>query len=634
MNDEVKQKITKVSFKKDIETIEEPDDILETCPFLIIKSFNQGNRIFYLPPDKDVVIGRLETSDIYLDDDLISRSHLSVVNTRGLTILKDLNTTNGTTVNGVDVKEKILEEGDEIILGNSVLHYSVPISVAGKKGIILKTHSYFENRLEEELDRASRYQRPLSLMMLEMEKSALTEEEPTLGGKKIPVQLVSIINSIIRAMDLLGFYGNGQLELMLPETNKREAYALADRIYKQVLSQTQKTVFIGIATFPDDALSKELLVDKSRQALKISKKDEKRSIADVSDNHRNSVTLLNQDIVVKCEKTKEVFDLATRIAPTNITVLINGETGVGKEIIAQTIHHQSERKDKPLVCINCAALPESLLESELFGHEKGSFTGADRTKIGLFESAKGGTIFLDEVGEMTLKTQVKLLRVLQNRRIMRVGSTSELSVDVRVLAATNKNLEKAIADGSFREDLYYRLNVITITIPPLRERLEEIPALVNHFILQFSRENNKEPLTISPEAIEILCAYDWPGNIRELKNCIERAIVIADGNLITKEHLSTKFLRIPFSGTKSTLSSLSSDMSKNMERAPDRGQENKETFVGDMKEVVQNYERKLIINVLKKCNWNQTKAADILKIPRRTLVSKLKKYNINKVEPD
>jgi two-component system nitrogen regulation response regulator NtrX len=226
-----------------------------------------------------------------------------------------------------------------------------------------------------------------------------------------------------------------------------------------------------------------------------------------------------------------------QVAPSNASVLITGANGTGKELVARTLHRLSRRADRPLVEVNCAAIPEELIESELFGHEKGAFTGADRTKRGRFELADGGTLFLDEIGDMSLKTQSKILRILQEQQFQRVGGAKTFSVDVRIIAATNKNLEEEIARGVFREDLFYRLNVIPLHVPLLKDRREDIPPLIEEFLAEFSTENNTEPKTIAPEAMASLAARDWPGNVRELRNAIERLVIMTPGPVIASVDL-------------------------------------------------------------------------------------------------
>jgi DNA-binding NtrC family response regulator len=300
-----------------------------------------------------------------------------------------------------------------------------------------------------------------------------------------------------------------------------------------------------------------------------------------------------------------VFDHVTQVAPTDTSILILGESGTGKERFADCIHHLSPRKNHPLVKVNCAALPATLIESELFGHEKGSFTGAMERKIGKFEKADKGTIFLDEIGEMPLELQVKLLRVLQEKEIERIGSTSSTPVDVRIIAATNRNLEKEVAEGRFRLDLYYRLNVFPILLPALRDRKEDIPLLVTHFINYFNRKAGRKVTGLSDKALRNMTAYNWPGNIRELEHVIERSILLAKGNLIED---------IALSGMPA----------KQIETAA-----NEETRI---KTIYEN-ERDHIIAVLKKCNgriWGRGAAAEVLNMPPTTLKSRMIKLGIKK----
>ncbi len=310
------------------------------------------------------------------------------------------------------------------------------------------------------------------------------------------------------------------------------------------------------------------------------------------------------EIIYSSPEMEEVVNIAGRSANSKASIIIYGESGTGKELIAKAIHYASPRKDFPLVSMNCAALNENLLESELFGHEKGAYTGADKQRKGRFEQANNGTIFLDEIGEIPASTQVKLLRVLQEHEFERVGGNQTIQVDVRVIAATNKDLEKMVSNGTFRQDLFYRLNVISIKIPPLRERKSDIPLLVSHFISKFSDENNKKIEGISREAMDILLKYDYPGNVRELENVIQRAVVMTRGNIITTDDLPiyTKAIRSE------------SDISI----------KGKET----LNELVEQFERRLISDAMTLANGNQSKAAESLGISERNLRYKLKKYGM------
>ena len=305
-------------------------------------------------------------------------------------------------------------------------------------------------------------------------------------------------------------------------------------------------------------------------------------------------------IIGKSPAMRKIFDLVRKVAPTKASVLITGESGVGKELIADAIHNLSPRRDKPLIKVHCAALAESLLESELFGHEKGAFTGAQTRKRGRFEMADTGSLFLDEIGEINQNVQIKILRVLQERKFERVGGESTLEVDVRFIAATNKDLKLEIEEGRFREDLYYRLNVVNIHVPPLRERREDIPLLAATFLHEFSQENAKEIEGFETRAKQALFAYDWPGNVRELRNCIESAVVMASGRFIVMEDLPP--------GPRST-------------------QEKKEIHIPALSSL-QEAEKILIAETLAMLGWNKTKTAEVLKIGRKTLYQKIDEYGI------
>lgn len=305
-------------------------------------------------------------------------------------------------------------------------------------------------------------------------------------------------------------------------------------------------------------------------------------------------------------KMEEVLSIAARAADSKATVLISGESGTGKEVLAKSIHYVSSRKEKPFIAVNIPALPETLLESELFGHEKGAFTGAEKAKKGRFELADAGTIFLDEIGDIPINLQVKLLRVLQEHQIERLGSTENINIDVRIIAATHQNLEEKIKDGSFREDLYYRLNIVSLHIPPLRERREDILPLIEHFMEKYSKENNKPKLSLSKEAVDLLIKYNFPGNVRELENVIERAVVLCRSEAITVNDLPNVV-----KGFKAE----------------------KEIPVNDdatIIEQVEALEKKLIYDALSKANGNQSMAGRLLGLTERNLRYKMQKYEIKK----
>jgi Nif-specific regulatory protein len=311
---------------------------------------------------------------------------------------------------------------------------------------------------------------------------------------------------------------------------------------------------------------------------------------------------LYENVIGNSSKLRDVLKEVQQVSNTQANVLIRGESGVGKELIADAIHYGSSRSDMPLIKVNCSALPESLIESELFGHEKGAFTGADNLKKGRFELAEGGTIFLDEIGELPLQIQVKLLRVLQERQYERLGGTKTLNCDVRVVAATNRNLEEAIQQGNFREDLYYRLNVFPIYVPALRERINDIPALVDHFIQKANDKNGTDILRISSAAIDMLTIYNWPGNIRELENCIERAAILSTDKVIRPQNLPPTLQTAQSTGTNKT---------------------------GSLQTIVEGVEKQLIIDSLTSRKGNVFQTAKELGISNRKLGLRIEKYEID-----
>src|SRR5215470_3683657 len=312
-----------------------------------------------------------------------------------------------------------------------------------------------------------------------------------------------------------------------------------------------------------------------------------------------------ENIVGKSDAMLRIFDLVAQVAPSRSTVLIQGESGTGKELIAKALHANSPRKDKPFVPVNTGAMPSELLESTLFGHIKGAFTSAIATKKGLFEVANGGTLFLDEIGTMSMDMQAKILRVLQDRRFMHLGGTSEIAVDVRIIAATNVNLQEAVRAGRFREDLFYRLNVINLELPPLRSRREDIPLLAAHFLKFYANENGMEERTLSPEAMRILMDYEWPGNVRELENAMERGVVLSTGKIIHPELLPAQLTGSTYSVTM-------------LEQQPD----------ASLFDLMEEIERRIIADRLERCHWNQTEAAEYFRIPLSTLNQKIKRLNV------
>jgi DNA-binding NtrC family response regulator len=312
-----------------------------------------------------------------------------------------------------------------------------------------------------------------------------------------------------------------------------------------------------------------------------------------------------ENIIGKSEAMLKIFDLVAQVAPSRSTVLLQGESGTGKELIAKAIHLNSPRRDRPFVPVNTGSMPPDLLESTLFGHLKGAFTSAVASKKGLFEIADRGTLFLDEIGTMGMDTQSKILRVLQDRKFMHLGGVHEIQVDVRIIAATNVDLKQLVKEGKFREDLFYRLNVIMIDLPPLRQRKEDIPLLVEHFLQKYTEENGRASLRMTSEALRSLLTYSWPGNVRELENVIERAVVLSSGSDIgldlIVDHIAGRGSSFPV-----------------LEHRAD----------ASLFDIIEECERRIIAEMLEKCNWNQTEAADRFRVPLSTLNQKIKRLNI------
>jgi two-component system, NtrC family, nitrogen regulation response regulator NtrX len=357
---------------------------------------------------------------------------------------------------------------------------------------------------------------------------------------------------------------------------------------------------LGAFDFIEKPLASERVLVTVRNALDRTRlADENRSLKRVME--------VRHQLVGESPGLKKVMDAIRRAAPTNATVLITGESGVGKELVARAVHRNSLRSRERFIQVNCAAIPDDLIESELFGHEKGSFTGATEKQVGKFEQADKGTIFLDEVGDMSLKTQAKVLRVLQEGEVERLGSSRTIKVDVRVIAATNKRLEEEIEKGTFREDLYFRLNVIPIAVPPLRERRDDIPQLVRHFVDLFSRENNFRPKRVTPAAMDLLQRYRWKGNIRELRNTVERLIIMTPTDPLDVADLpETVRVDVPAPG-------------------PDNEQPPKAGTLREHKELA---ERGFLVQKLRETGWNISRTAELIDTPRSNLYKKLEQYSI------
>jgi len=534
----------------------------------------QGDRSAHvdLPRDETIEIGRSRSCLISLADQKASRLHATLHWNGTSLLLKDLGSTNGTLVNGRRVQgEVLLKSGDELAIGAAtvVVGLTAPAAAVGRR---ILAHADFEDRLTEEVARAHRYRRSLGLLMVRLPRG--TE--------------ASLLSVAIREMDVLGAYGPEDLEVLLPEVDSDGALRAGQRIVTECSGAR-----VGLAVFPSDAGDRERLVSAARLALRTTS-------ADAPICRAPSERPSEPEPIAADPAMQRVFALVDRVASREIAVLVTGETGVGKEIVAREIHRRGRGPDRPFIAVNCAALPETLVDSELFGHEKGAFTGAATRKEGLFEAAHGGTIFLDEIGELGQATQGRLLRVLERHEVLRVGATQPVAVDVRVVAATNRDLEREVRRGAFREDLLFRLNAFTILVPPLRDRPADLGPLCDRFLADVDAPGGRGRVRLTEEARAALARWSWPGNVRELKNVLERAALLSEGDEIDVGALPDRFrgAGVPAGGASV------------------------------LRDRVDALERESLVRALERCGGNQTRAAEALGISRRALIYKMEKFGL------
>ncbi len=485
---------------------------------------------------------------------------------------------------------------------------SHPVEIAGcawsgtsDVDLVIEDHDSWTANLEREVSRAATHGRSLALVMFRV-----------LGGRNAR-EWTEVLRSELRSFDRIALYSVDTVEVLLAEADRPEALAFAQRIVAGA-----PAVVCGVGVYPRHARSTEELIAVTRTALRSA--DPSDPLCAARRNHRRCKSPSRSPYpIVVSPALQRVYEVAERVATAAIPVLILGETGVGKELVARVIHHGSERRNHPIICVNCGGIPPELVESTLFGHEKGAYTGADRRVAGVFENANNGSVLLDEVGELSPGAQVSLLRVLETKRFVRVGGSLEREVDVRVLAATHQNLEAMVAAGRFRQDLLFRLDAIRICIPPLRQRVEEIEPLVARFVQEANRGNGCTVCGLEPDAMERLQQYRWPGNVRELKNAVERAVVIAHDRRICVEDLPERVrgLASPTLRYSELTSPLAPGPSSPI----------------DLKTEVGLYEAALVLRALQQTDWNRREAAALLGIPLRTLARKIHHYRLGPEAP-
>jgi DNA-binding NtrC family response regulator len=582
-----------------------------------------------LPSSGKLVVGRSASADIQVHDPLASRKHV-VLHVGEMLSIEDLNSANGTRVRDIPIKPGVaipVAPGEAIVIGGTCLMVQQNRAASGPRR--LWSHAYFENRVEEECARASSAGSVFGVARIRVDRAAPW------------MRVVPPLVREIKPPHLLAAYGSNEYEVLFQGIDAAEATKLLESVVAGIAEAGHSAKF-GLAWFPRDGRSPDALMARACGPLRSPPAAE--SAERVGPIH---------------PAMQRVYEMAARAATGNINVLILGENGVGKEVLAEFVHKMSPRAEKRILCINCAALTENLLESELFGYERGAFTGAQKDKAGLLETAEGGTVFLDEIGEMPLPIQARLLRVIETRQVTRLGSVRTKTIDVRFLSATNRDLEAEVLRGTFRRDLFFRLNGISLTVPPLRDRVEEIPVYAKQFLANASREYARKPEPkISARAMELLKAYSWPGNIRELRNTIERAVVLCTGFEIGTEHLPLEKMHpvVPavhgegeagFTGGAigkphkepglQTLTPWSAEARANAETAPppsparpplatDGSRTASSVNPSPISKAEE--ERHRIVEALAACAGNQSRAAKLLGMARRTFVTKLELYAI------
>lgn len=569
------------------------------APYLLVIEPGSSS-IFRLLGQHEVIIGRSTDAGLQLQHSSVSRRHARLLYQDDNLAVQDLGSHNGVLVNGERIHAvRELSSGDVIAMGDvlAVVHGKGAITQPAYRP--LADAAVVRQRLSEEVERVLRCQRPFSLLKLDLGQTLTA-----------PDWVASALCPHLRSFDLLGRSSDTQLAVVLPELKEPELTALASELLT-VLSTSFPRARAGYSCCPADGCDVDTLLLLARRAAA--------TAAPGGVAGPDAIPICKRfgehEILVVDPAMVRLYELIERLGPSSIPVLIVGETGSGKELAAAALHHASPRRGQRLLAINCAALPESLAESELFGHERGAFSGAVTSKPGLLESAPGGTVFLDEVGELSLPVQAKLLRALETRRLMRVGDVHERPFDIRLVAATHLDLEAQVRAGRFRQDLYFRLAAAVVNLPPLRHRLAGLPMLVRAFLLAARRRLGQPPLAISDQVMASLLSYPWPGNVRELKNDMEFLAATVSAGVVEPWHLPPKL------GGPGLLSD-----APGTPRQPASVPE--VPLFRPLEEELRELERKRITEALAAAGGVQSSAAELLKMPRRTFFAKTKQYGL------
>ncbi len=557
----------------------------------VMMVYRDGVEVIRVDEGQSLVVGRSAPADVVVRDSSLSRQHAVIEVLEGVLWVEDLGSTNGTWVSGRRCDRSSVAPDDEVRFGTVT---ATVLSGDSRGAGHWDGHERFRRELEAEVARARAHRRSFALAVVRAPRERRV-------GSWLPA-----LRGCVREFDRLGMYGADTVEVLLPEADE----AVATEAMGKVLEQFP-FLLCGVAVFPRHASNAEELMEVALGACPPPGGDDRLGLFGPGKAGQRRTGPSAR--VARSPITQRMFAEVDRVSQASIPVLIIGETGAGKEVVARSIHEGSKRADKPLICVNCASIPSQLLESTLFGHERGAFTGAAQRTAGVFEAAHGGSLLLDEIGELPAAAQASLLRVLEERRITRVGSTREVDVDVRVLAATHRDLEEMTKDGRFRQDLWFRLNVMVLRVPALRERPEDIEPLAQHFLRSSAGAGERGIVGIDPDALELLVRYGWPGNVRELRNAIDRAVVIANGATLAVEDLPEPVRQLAIG------------VAEESAEAGDGA-----AVEVNLREEVARFESDLILRTLRACDWDRARTARALGLPLRTLAHKMQVHGIRR----
>lgn len=621
----------------------------QTVPSYLLVIDGQVAYRFALPRRGELLIGRAPDVSLRLSDSSASRQHARIDVGGDDVWISDLGSRNGTRINGEILTEtRMLLTGDVISICTATLVFQRDSRVSAIRPFF--DAMQLRQRLREEADRAQRYGRHLSLICLHCLSSGALQRSG----------VVNALQGLLRTMDVAAWIGTSSLMVMLPELDAAAASAQGQRFYRALIP-LGIDMRMGVVSLPADGTDVESLLTACQSAATTASTpgvvvsvEQTASILEVGD----------QRVVLVDPAMKRIYALVEKLAKTEFPVLIGGETGVGKEAAARTLHHLSARKEQPLLVLNCAAFSDTLAESELFGHERGAFSGAVNSKQGLLESASGGTIILDEVGEMSLTIQAKLLRVLEANKLRRVGDVRERSIDVRVVAVTNRDLQAEVQAGRFRQDLYFRLSAARVTLPSLRDRPRELPVLARMLLEEACDQCGRAPMEITPAAMHRMLSYRWPGNVRELRNLMHFVSAAVEESQLQLAHIEDYLQSAPLTPSDTSQSArgcvgaprslipeavLTPEQSGIAASSPERvtvapskvpaevsaseaSAGGRRTF-RPIEQEIRELERRRMLEALASCGGVQVRAAELLAMPARTFTAKMKQYNISARSP-